>query len=74
METAKLFQKYNSTMKIMFIKIYWVLTFAYLLFWKNTHREKSSVPPWNDRRRLYKLRHKNDLKTGNGIWANRILW
>jgi hypothetical protein len=30
----------------------------------------------DERRRLYKLRHKNDLnnKNGNGYWANKILW
>jgi hypothetical protein len=26
------------------------------------------------RRKLYKIRHKNDLNSGNGLWANRILW
>lgn len=26
------------------------------------------------RRKLYKIRHKNDLKSGNGFWANKILW
>ena len=25
-------------------------------------------------RKLYKIRHKNDLNSGNGLWANRILW
>jgi hypothetical protein len=30
----------------------------------------------DERRRLYKLRHKNDInnKNGNGFFANRILW
>ena len=26
------------------------------------------------RRQLYKQRHKKDLNSGNGMWANRILW
>ena len=26
------------------------------------------------RRKLYKQRHKNDLNSKNGKWANRILW
>ena len=28
----------------------------------------------NDRRRLYKIRHKKDLNSTNGKWANRLLW
>lgn len=30
----------------------------------------------NQRRKLYRLRHKNDLnnKDGNGYWASEILW
>jgi hypothetical protein len=30
----------------------------------------------DNRRRLYKLRHKNDInnRNGNGFWANKILW
>lgn len=30
----------------------------------------------DERRRLYRLRHKKDLnnKDGNGYWANKILW
>jgi predicted Zn-dependent protease len=30
----------------------------------------------NKRRQLYRIRHKNDLtnKSGNGYWANKILW
>jgi len=30
----------------------------------------------DDRRRLYRIRHKKDLnnKNGNGFWANKILW
>ncbi len=27
-----------------------------------------------ERRKLYKIRHKKDLKSGNGYWANKILW
>lgn len=26
------------------------------------------------RRRLYKIRHANDLKSGNGFYANKLLW
>jgi len=30
----------------------------------------------NKRRKLYRIRHKDDLnnKSGNGYWANKILW
>jgi hypothetical protein len=28
----------------------------------------------DQRKKLYKLRHKNDLNSGNGYWANKILW
>lgn len=28
----------------------------------------------NDRRRLYRLRHAKDLKSGAGYWANVLLW
>jgi hypothetical protein len=30
----------------------------------------------DERRRLYKIRHKNDIdnKNGNGYWADKILW
>ena len=26
------------------------------------------------KRNLYKKRHRKDLNSGNGLWANRILW
>ena len=28
----------------------------------------------DERRRLYRLRHKNDLNSGNGLLASKILW
>ena len=28
----------------------------------------------DERRRLYKIRHAKDLKSGNGLWANQLLW
>ena len=28
----------------------------------------------NERRKLYKQRHKKDLSKGNGYWSNKILW
>ena len=28
----------------------------------------------NDRRRLYRIRHKKDLNQGNGYWAAALLW
>ena len=28
----------------------------------------------DERRKLYRIRHKNDLKNGNGFYANKILW
>lgn len=27
-----------------------------------------------ERRKMYKIRHKNNLKSGNGYWANALLW
>jgi len=27
-----------------------------------------------ERRRLYKLRHAKDLSSGDGFWANKLLW
>jgi len=26
------------------------------------------------KRNLYRKRHRNDLNSGNGLWANRLLW
>ena len=28
----------------------------------------------NEKKRLYKLRHQNDINKGNGYYANKILW
>jgi hypothetical protein len=28
----------------------------------------------NQKKKLYKLRHKKDLNSGNGFYANKILW
>jgi len=28
----------------------------------------------DERRRLYKIRHAKDLKSGNGFFANKLLW
>ena len=28
----------------------------------------------NKRRQLYRIRHSKDLKSGNGYWANKLLW
>ena len=28
----------------------------------------------DERRRLYKIRHKNDRFAGNGKWADKLLW
>jgi hypothetical protein len=28
----------------------------------------------DERRKLYKIRHKNDIKEGAGFYANKILW
>jgi predicted Zn-dependent protease len=28
----------------------------------------------DQKRNLYRMRHKKDLNSGNGLWANRILW
>jgi len=28
----------------------------------------------NERKKLYKIRHKKDLNSGNGYYSNKILW
>ena len=39
-----------------------------------TYIEKKGLEYANIRRKLYKLRHKKDLNSKNGKWANKILW
>ena len=39
-----------------------------------TYLEKKGKEYANERKRLYKIRHKNDIHTGNGYYANKILW
>ena len=36
--------------------------------------KKNGLEYANNRRKLYKLRHKNDLNSKNGKWASAILW
>jgi len=36
--------------------------------------EKEGINYANERRKLYKQRHKKDLSKGNGFYANRLLW
>ena len=36
--------------------------------------EKKGLEYANNRRRLYRLRHKDDMKKGNGYYANKLLW
>ena len=41
-----------------------------------TYIHDNGIKTANEKRKLYKSRHKNDLnnKKGNGYWANKLLW
>ena len=39
-----------------------------------TFIEKKGIEFANQRRKLYKIRHKKDLNSKNGFYANKILW
>ena len=39
-----------------------------------SYLEKNGKSKADDRRRLYKIRHKKDLNSKNGYWANKLLW
>ena len=39
-----------------------------------TFIEKKGLEYANQRKKLYKIRHKKDLNSKNGFYANRILW
>jgi len=39
-----------------------------------TYVKEEGVKYANERRRLYKIRHKKDLNSGNGFYADRLLW
>ena len=41
-----------------------------------THILQNGLPYANQRRKLYRIRHKKDInnKSGNGYWASEILW
>jgi hypothetical protein len=39
-----------------------------------THILKKGIDYANERRRLYKIRHKKDLNSKNGFWSNVLLW
>ena len=39
-----------------------------------TYLKKEGKAVADERRRLYKIRHAKDLKSGNGFWANKLLW
>jgi hypothetical protein len=39
-----------------------------------TFIEKKGIKFANKRRKLYKIRHKKDLNSKNGYYANKILW
>jgi hypothetical protein len=39
-----------------------------------THILKKGIDYANERRRLYKIRHKKDLNSKNGFWADKLLW
>ena len=36
--------------------------------------KKNGLEYANQKKKLYKLRHKNDLNSKNGFYANKILW
>ena len=39
-----------------------------------TFIDKKGIEFANQRRKLYKIRHKKDLNSKNGYYANKILW
>ena len=39
-----------------------------------TYIKEEGIKYANERRRLYKIRHKKDLKSGNGFYADKLLW
>jgi hypothetical protein len=39
-----------------------------------TYIENKGLKDANERRKLYKMRHKKDLLSQNGFYANKILW
>lgn len=39
-----------------------------------TYVKEEGIKYANERRRLYKIRHKKDLNSGNGFYADRLLW
>jgi len=39
-----------------------------------TYIDKEGIQYANERRKLYKNRHRKDLNKGNGYYANKLLW
>ena len=39
-----------------------------------TYVDKEGIQYANERRKLYKNRHRKDLNKGNGFYANKLLW
>ena len=39
-----------------------------------TYIDKEGIQYANERRKLYKNRHRKDLNKGNGFYANKLLW
>ena len=39
-----------------------------------TYIDKEGIRYANERRKLYKNRHRKDLNKGNGFWSNKLLW
>jgi len=39
-----------------------------------TYILKNGLKYANERRKLYRIRHKNDLNSGNGFYSNKLLW
>lgn len=40
----------------------------------STYLKEDGKAVADERRRLYKIRHAKDLKSGNGFYANKLLW
>ena len=39
-----------------------------------TYIDKEGIQYANERKKLYKNRHRKDLNKGNGFYANKLLW
>lgn len=39
-----------------------------------TYAKEDGMAVAKEKRRLYRIRHAKDLTSGNGYWANKLLW